>query len=212
MKSSSTIGLLLGFLLLFISSGASPWSPPLLASPPLGGPGLTGAAQAQALVVLSQGNDDLDLRRAPSLTPEMMDKILAHYGSPAQGSGRVFYDLGVQYGIDPAYALAFFVHESSAGTNPGWAGIKSDGSTTYNIGNIICTGTTRCYGRFRDYNSWGEGIEDWYRLIRDEYIHEGRTTVATIIPKYAPSFENDVDGYVTTVNSLVADWRKGIVR
>src|SRR5688572_20452661 len=68
------------------------------------------------------------LASAPSLSAAQIDSILASYGSPATGSGADFYRLGIEYGIDPAYALAFFVHESTAGTNPAWAGIKPDGT------------------------------------------------------------------------------------
>lgn len=145
---------------------------------------------------------------APSITPEQVDSVLAQYGSPAAGTGRVWVELGQQYSIDPAYALAFFIHESSAGTNQGWAGIKPDGTTTHNIGNIICAGYATCFGRFRDYNSWEEGIEDWYRLIQVEYIDgRGAHTVEQIVPIYAPSVENNVPAYVQAVTNLVNEWR-----
>jgi hypothetical protein len=124
------------------------------------------------------------------------------------GSGQDWYNLGLQYGIDPAFAVAFFIHESSAGANPNWAGIKPGGATTHNVGNIICAGYPTCYGRFRDYGSWREGIEDWYQLIDVEYLKgRGHRTVADIIPVYAPSFENDVQGYINSVNRLVDEWR-----
>ncbi|HEU5100204.1 MAG TPA: glucosaminidase domain-containing protein, partial [Roseiflexaceae bacterium] len=146
---------------------------------------------------------------APSISAAAIDSILAEYGSPAAGTGHVWIALGQHYGIDPAYAVAFFIHESSAGTNPGWAGIKSDGSTTHNVGNIICAGYATCYGRFRDYPSWDEGIGDWYKLISQEYVNGRRAaSVEQIIPIYAPSFENDVDGYIRSVVTLVDGWRQ----
>ncbi len=151
---------------------------------------------------------DYSLRAPPSLTPQAIDRILESYGSPAAGTGEVWYNLGLQYGIDPAFAIAFFVHESAAGTAQAWAGLKPDGSTTHNVGNIICAGYATCYGRFRDYPSWSEGIEDWYRLIDVEYLQgRGHQTVADIIPVYAPSIENDVQGYVNVVQNMVDDWR-----
>jgi murein DD-endopeptidase MepM/ murein hydrolase activator NlpD len=149
-----------------------------------------------------------NLRGAPSLNAAQADEILAAYGSPAHGTGRAWVEFGKRYNIDPAFALAFFIHESGAGTNPNWAGLKADGSTTHNVGNIICAGYPTCYGRFRDYNSWATGIEDWYRLIDVEYIEgRGTNTVAEIIPIYAPAFENDVNGYVRAVEQLVDGWR-----
>ena len=144
----------------------------------------------------------------PTVSANFIDTVLSQYNSPANGTGEIWMRLGQQYGIDPAYALAFFIHESSAGTNPGWAGMKPDGSTTHNVGNIICAGYPTCFGRFRDYNSWEEGIEDWYRLISKEYIGDRQAhTVEQIIPIYAPSIENNVPAYVGAVTNMVNEWR-----
>jgi hypothetical protein len=151
---------------------------------------------------------DYTLSGAPSITAQQIDAILSSYGSPAAGSGAAWYDLGLKYGIDPAFAVAFFIHESSAGTNAAWAGLKPDGASTHNVGNIICAGYATCYGRFRDYASWNDGIEDWYRLIDTEYIQgRGTRTVQDIIPIYAPSFENDVQSYINSVTGMVDGWR-----
>ncbi len=147
---------------------------------------------------------------ASTITAEQVDAVLAEYGSPAAGTGAIWIEMGQQYNINAAYALAFFIHESSAGTNPGWAGIKPDGATTHNIGNIICAGYATCFGRFRDYAGWREGIQDWYRLIADEYVEwRGVHTVEQIIPIYAPSFENNVPAYVNAVATLVNSWQQG---
>jgi hypothetical protein len=149
----------------------------------------------------------------PTVSAADVDAILAQYGSPAAGTGQAWVNLGIQYQIDPAYAVAFFIHESSAGTNPAWAGIKPDGSLTHNVGNIICAGYPTCFNRFRDYPNWETGIEDWYKLIAVEYINgRGAHTVEQIIPIYAPSFENNVPQYVAAVNNLVRSWRTEGVR
>jgi Mannosyl-glycoprotein endo-beta-N-acetylglucosaminidase len=149
----------------------------------------------------------------PTISAQFIDSVLTHYGSPAQGTGKIWLEMGQQYGIDPAYALAFFIHESSAGTNPGWAGIKPGGGSTHNVGNIICAGYATCFGRFRDYDSWQAGIEDWYKLIATEYVGDrGAVTIEQIIPIYAPAFENDVNNYIQTVIGLADTWRQGVVR
>jgi hypothetical protein len=146
---------------------------------------------------------------APTISAEDVEAVLREYNSPAVGSGRAWIALGQQYGIDPAYALAFFIHESTAGTNPGWAGLKPGGGSTHNVGNIICAGYPTCYGRFRDYASWDEGIEDWYKLIAREYVQgRGVQTIEQIIPIYAPAFENNVDAYVSAVVNMVDGWRR----
>jgi hypothetical protein len=148
----------------------------------------------------------------PTISAADVDAVLAKYGSPAAGTGRIWVEMGKRYGINPAYALAFFIHESSAGTNSGWAGLKPDGSTTHNIGNIICAGYGTCFGRFRDYATWDEGIEDWYKLIYLEYVGDrGIQTVEQILPIYAPSSDNnDVPNYVQSVVGLVDSWRRGV--
>jgi hypothetical protein len=149
----------------------------------------------------------------PTVNAAAIDAILAQYGSPAAGTGQAWVELGIRYKIDPAYAVAFFIHESSAGTNPAWAGFKPDGSTTHNVGNIICAGYPTCFNRFRDYPNWETGIEDWYKLIAVEYISgRGTHTIEQIIPIYAPSFENDVPRYVAAVNDLVRSWRAEAAR
>ncbi len=146
---------------------------------------------------------------ASSLTSAQIDAILQSYGSPAAGTGQAWIDAGQRYGIDAAYAVAFFIHESTAGTAEGWAGWKPDGSSTHNVGNIICAGYPTCFNRFRDYADWETGIADWYKLIAVEYVEgRGAHTVEQIIPIYAPSFENNVPMYVQTVNNLVYTWRQ----
>jgi hypothetical protein len=147
----------------------------------------------------------------PTIDAQVVDAVLAKYGSPAAGTGRAWVQLGQQYGIDPVYALAFFIHESTAGTNPGWAGLKPDGTTTHNVGNIICAGYATCYKGHRDYPSWEAGIQDWYRLIAREYI-EGRgvSTLEQILPIYCPMGDGcSPDNYVQVVNNLIHQWKQG---
>jgi hypothetical protein len=155
------------------------------------------------------GTSGMSILGAPTVSPALIDAVLAKYHSPAAGKGQAIHDLGAQYGIDPAFLLAFFIHESSAGTNPRWAGIKPDGTTTHNIGNIVCTQGWRCHGRFRDYPSWEAGIEDWYKLITELYVGTwNRTTVEAIIPKYAPASDNNNEAaYINQVRTMVERWR-----
>lgn len=164
--------------------------------------------QAQPLPQLATPLGQHSLVTAPSVSAAQINKVLAQFNSPAAGTGEMWVKLGEQYQIDPAYALAFFIHESSAGTNPNWAGLKGGGATTHNVGNIICAGYATCYGRFRDYPDWQSGIADWYRLIRDEYVQgRGTHTLEQIIPIYAPSVENNVPAYVQAVTNLIDSWK-----
>lgn len=180
-------------------------------------PGLSSAfvplspAQAAALsaVVAPTNKFGLAVKGAPTISAAQIEAVLKEWNSPAQGQGQNIYNLGLKYQINPAILLAFFIQESGAGSNRAWAGRKPDGTYTYNIGNIICTDGWRCYGRFRDYNSWTEGIEDWYKLIDELYVGEWqRTTVDEIIPKYAPAADNnDESVYINSVKRLVESWQ-----
>ena len=149
--------------------------------------------------------DDYDLRGLPSISVSTIERLLAAYHSPALGTGQGFFDLGVQYGIDPAFLLAFFVHESSAGTQGAAVANRS-------VGNIRCVQGYRCGGGYAAYDSWAQGAEHWYWLITQSGLYCGagseRCTVAAIIPRYAPSADNNNEAaYIATVERLVAEWR-----
>jgi hypothetical protein len=146
--------------------------------------------------------DPYSLIGAPSTSVQQIEAVLARYGSPATGLGQTLYDLGVRYGIDPAYALAFFVHESGCGT-------KGVARFTQSLGNIRWTPGFGNYEGYRKYNSWEEGMEDWYKLITDLYISQwGLRTVDAIIPVYAPSGDgNSPPAYISSVKFLVDSWR-----
>ncbi|HEX5501907.1 MAG TPA: glucosaminidase domain-containing protein [Thermomicrobiales bacterium] len=145
-----------------------------------------------------------DLRHVPSIDPAGIARVLTEYHSPAVGSATAIYTLGLRYGIDPAFCLAFFIHESSAGT-------KGVAQVTKSVGNIRATAGYQAYQGYRLYATWDEGIEDWYRLIRDLYIRDwGLTTVDAIVPVYAPAADsNDPAAYAANVKQLVAAWRAG---
>jgi len=138
---------------------------------------------------------------APTITVERIEQVLQQYSSPAAGTGQAFYDLGVKYGINPAVALAFFIHESSAGT-------KGVARVTKSIGNIRTTPGYRDYQGYRAYDTWEQGIEDYYKLIRDLYIDGwGLHTVGQILVRYAPPADNnDTDSYVRNVQQLMDGW------
>ena len=134
----------------------------------------------------------------PSLSPNLINQVLASAGSPAAGTGQELYDLSVQYGIDDTYALAVFGKESSYGK---YGAAFED----HALGNIVCAGYPTCNGRFRWYPSWEAGYTDFYQLIRGEYVARGLSTVEAITPVYAPSSENDTGLYIQQVcHSMLA--------
>ncbi|QBD78454.1 hypothetical protein EPA93_21635 [Ktedonosporobacter rubrisoli] len=140
----------------------------------------------------------------PSITADFIDSVLDNYASPAKGKGQKLYDYGLKYGIDPAYALAFFLEESNFGT----AGVAT---VTHSLGNIRAADGQPEYKGYRRYATWEEGFEDWYRLISKQYVQKwGLHTVDQIVPIYAPSEDNNnVDAYIRVVKQAIDTWRQG---
>jgi len=147
----------------------------------------------------------------PTITAAFINRVLASYNSPAAGLGQQMYDLGVKYGIDPVYALAFFMHESLFGTT-------GEARATLSLGNLRCIPTRPCIdkniGGFAQMNSWADGFEQWYKLIRNLYVAQwGLVTVDKIIPVYAPSSDhNNVAGYIAALKHEIDTWHAGILR
>jgi hypothetical protein len=150
---------------------------------------------------------------SPTVSGAFIDSILCQYSgadvphvSPACGSGPDLYALGVKYHIDPVFALAFFKHESSFGRY----GIANGNQ---GIGNIRCSDAYlqmsghMCKNGFRSYASWQAGYEDWYILIRYYVDDWNKPNVPDIVRTYAPSNENDTEGYIIAIEQAVDKWR-----
>jgi hypothetical protein len=145
---------------------------------------------------------------SPSVSADFIERVLAHYHSPAKGYGVILYTLSVQYGIDPVYPLAFFEHESNLGT-------KGEASYTHSLGNLRCISGYACVdedrGGYAYFNSWAEGFQEWFNLLTSSlYKGDGLTTVETIIPRYAPSADNnDESAYINSLLYCVNTWHTG---
>lgn len=147
----------------------------------------------------------------PTISVQLINTVLASYHSPTAGMGQTLYDLGVKYGIDPVYPLAFFMHESLFGTT-------GEARATLSLGNERCIPDRPCIdqdrGGYAKMNSWQDGFEHWYKLIRNLYIAQwGRVTVDQIIPKYAPNSDgNNEKQYIANLKHEVDVWRAGGIR
>ena len=106
---------------------------------------------------------------APTISASFINQVLSAYHSPAAGQGQALYNLGMQYDIDPAYALAFFFHESQFGET-GMARI------THSLGNSRCVPDQACVNSgggvcepgqscYASYASWQNGFAGWYRQM-----------------------------------------------
>ena len=72
---------------------------------------LVGALAPAVSQVLVLPDYDYPVLGAPTVSAAFINRVLSAYGSPAVGTGQQLYDLGVESGIDPVYALAFFLQE-----------------------------------------------------------------------------------------------------
>ncbi len=147
----------------------------------------------------------------PTISAAFINEVLASYNSPAAGKGQAMYDLGVKYGIDPVYALAFFMHESLFGTT-------GDARATLSLGNSRCIPTRPCIdqnrGGYAKMYSWEDGFDQFYKLIRNLYVAQwGLVTVDQIIPTYAPNSDgNNEKEYIAALKHEIDTWRAGILR
>lgn len=147
----------------------------------------------------------------PTITANLINQVLASYNSPAAGKGQTLYDLGVKYGIDPVFALAFFMHESLFGTT-------GEARVTLSLGNLRCIKTRPCIdqnrGGYAQMYSWEDGFEQWYKLIRNLYVAQwGLVTVDQIIPTYAPNSDhNNETEYIASLKHEIDTWHAGILR
>ena len=162
-------------------------------------------AQQQSQSVQSVNSATMAVMASPSVSARFIDSILCNASSPACGTGQALYDGGVTYGIDPVFALAFFKHESSFGKY----GIAAQ---NLGLGNIRCTAGYRCLNGFRAYPSWQAGYDDWYKLIRYYVDIWHKSTIYDIIVTYAPSSENNTQGYIQSIEESVSTWRQQAVK
>lgn len=140
----------------------------------------------------------------PTVNADFINKVLSAYHSPAAGKGQALYDIGVKYGIDPAFALAFFMHESTFG-------LKGEASGSLSLGNIRCIPNFRCRDNFAWFDTWEDGFQEWYKLMRNLYVAQwGLTTVDQIIPTYAPAADhNDESAYINSLKHSLDTWHAG---
>ena len=155
---------------------------------------------------------DYAIKSAPTITRERLRTVLgAAPRSPVTDQADQVYNVCQQFGVNPAVALAFFIKESSKGTD----GIAVQ---TLNWGNLIrpwdptrATGqTVRAYGHdFPIYKSWLDGLADYCDLItsdRGPFAGEKRHTVRSLIPRYAPPFENNTALYIQQTVTRITSW------
>ncbi|HMQ31195.1 MAG TPA: hypothetical protein PKD53_10725 [Chloroflexaceae bacterium] len=149
--------------------------------------------------------------RPHSISRRKFVEVLVAMRSPAAAEAETLADIPGRYGIDRGIALAFFVHESSAGR----AGIVRDYQTR-NWGNLrrpqrpargVLVATRG--GPFARYVSWAAGLEDWCELMVDVYGARWRLhTLGDVLKKYAPrEDQNDPEHYARKVVQHIRRWQ-----
>ncbi len=109
-----------------------------------------------------------------------IDSYLLSKGSPMAGQGAAFIASGGAWQVDPRLLVAIAGAESSFGT------ITCGSFNAWGWG---------CPNRSFQFESWADGIETVTRGLRENYLSEGRTSVALIHAKYAPiGADNDPTG------------------
>lgn len=160
--------------------------------------------------LLAADYKDYPIQGAATISRARFAAILAAPpSSPVAGEADRYYDCCVEYGVNPAVALAVFVKESDRGT----VGLAPE---TANWGNqrqawrAARTQGTRPspWGTFPVYRSWLDSLADWCEILLSEvYRGEGRTTLRSVLPKYAPAFENNTDQYIQQTISWITAWQ-----
>ena len=143
----------------------------------------------------------------PSLSAAKILTVLQSYHSPAATAefADALYDLGIKYGINPAYALGFFTQESSCGTQGLAVNTLSIGNIRYSTSSSPVSYAD--YQGFRQYANWRDGAEDWFWLMRTYYLSQGLRDIYDITPIYAPSNDNNnPTQYARNVYNLVVQW------
>jgi hypothetical protein len=160
----------------------------------------------------------MDVYGPPTITVSYFGARLTEVSSPVlkERPAAEYYNYFVGEGIDPAFGLAIFFNESSAGTNPAAIVVKYATKNWSNCRSLRMPGlpgkiisTPR--GNFVQYQSWLNGVKDLcYRLKDPKYAYAGKRTVEEIVPIMAPpgDFDNDPLAYVRKVIAMMTAWKK----
>lgn len=138
--------------------------------------------------------------------------VLQRVQSPALIEAQGMYNIFKEYGIPAELGLAFFYVESRCGT----LGICKQYDTK-SIGNVRSPENPKYgginistpQGLYTRYSTWVNGTKDWCeRILGPKYVGMGLDTIEEILPKYAPSFDNNNPAaYVNSLQTLITSWK-----
>lgn len=178
------------------------------------------STRSSTVVTVPASSGDYTVSAPNELSPSQIDKILAYYGSPAQGEGQAIYDLGQQYGLDDAYFVADYMKESSLGKS------TLASAPYYNPTGMECSdlsqGCTGADGNGRNWGTWNSyqgGYEAWFKQISERYVTgaiDGGYRLTTIwLIACGPNGTGMYDGgsgcnqYAADIEGMIDRWRAG---
>lgn len=119
------------------------------------------------------------------------DELNTQLKGTLQNAGNIFVEAGEKYQINPAFLAAVSMHETGNGTS-------NASKYKNNVAGMMGK------NGLKTYDSVEESIFDMARNLRNNYLDEGKTTIAQIGAKYAPvGAANDPTG-------LNNHWVKGV--
>ena len=136
---------------------------------------------------------------APSVTPAVVDAVLAREGSPLAGQSATILAEGRRAGIDPVFLLAVVARVDAPNPLP---------DAAHNVGHVLAAAGQPAANGFRVYPSWRAGIAGWYGLMRTLYVDRwGLRTLDAIWPVYAPGPREQVEAQLGALEAMVTAWR-----
>lgn len=135
--------------------------------------------------------------------PASVQKIIDKYsGGKAPLKAEDFIEVSQKYGVPLDLMLAQAIQESSIGT-------KGLGAKSHNIFNVKNNGNT---GKMTDMGDWKTGLENYAKLIRDEYTTDGKTVdVGTLLstdfkrPKKGGFYAEEKGAYTGRLRTLIQE-------
>lgn len=135
--------------------------------------------------------------------PKSVQAIIDKYsGGKAPLKAEDFIEVSKKYGVPLDLMLAQAIQESSIGT-------KGLGAKSHNIFNVKNNGNT---GKMTDMGDWKTGLENYAKLIRDEYTTDGKTVdVGTLLstdfkrPKKGGFYAEEKGAYTGRLRTLIQE-------
>lgn len=153
----------------------------------------------------------------PTISPARFAQVLRDAQSPvlAERPAQDYFAAIQAYGLDPAFLLAVFAHESRYGTDPRAVvnryGTKNWGNTRSLVAQVPGSVVLTDRGSFVKFQTWLDGLKDaCARLVAPglPYVKAQARTVETVLPIWAPpTDQNNTAAYVGAVLGLMAQWR-----